>query len=124
MKINQDYYKSLFSVFLLGAVIFAVFGLSIVFLRQKIASHAMHIRSLEQECQAIDHQALSLASHIAQLETPLHLQFQAKGNYRFPSPDQVIHVRNWPYASHMASAERDYVSSVAMVLPHSNRKAL
>jgi cell division protein FtsB len=124
MKINQDYYKSLFSVFLLGAVIFAILGISIVFLRQKIASHAIHIRSLERELQEIDTQTLSLASHIAQLETPLYLQFQAKRNYRFPSPDQVIHVRNWPYASRMASAERDYISSVAMALPRSNGKAL
>jgi len=123
MKTNPNFCQSLFSLFLLGAVTFACLGLSTVFLRQKIASHALHLRVLEQESQEMDLRTLSLASHIAQLETPLHLQFQSRGRFRTPSADQIIRVRNWPYASHMAPPDRE-PGTLAMSLNRSQGKVL
>ncbi|MDR0728260.1 MAG: hypothetical protein LBF21_01440 [Puniceicoccales bacterium] len=121
---RQDFFKSLFSVLLLGAVLFACLGLSMVFLRQKIAAHALHLHSLEQDLQEVELKALSLANHIAQLEAPLHLQFQSRRNFKFPASDQVIRVRNWPYPSHMVLPEGEYSRSLAMALPPSRPKAL
>jgi hypothetical protein len=103
---------------------FTFLGVSIVFLRQKISSQALRIRSLEQEFQEIDIKTLSLANHIAQLETPLYLQFQSRGNFKFPSTHQVIRVRNWPYASHMVSPEKEYTTSIAMVTTLPNERTL
>ncbi|MDR2377262.1 MAG: hypothetical protein LBD54_00720 [Puniceicoccales bacterium] len=121
---RQDFFKSLFSVILLGAMLFACLGLSMVFLRQKIAAHALHIRSLERDLQEVELRALSLTNHIAQLEAPLHLQFQSRRNFKFPASDQVIRVRNWPYPSRMTLPEGDYNRSLAMALPSSRPKAL
>jgi hypothetical protein len=124
MKMNHEFCKSIFSIFLLGVVTFTGLGVSIVFLRQKISSHALHIRSLEHEFQEIDIKTLSLANHIAQLETPLYLQFQSRRNFKFPSAHQVIRIRNWPYASRMTSSEKEYATSIAMVTAFPNERTL
>ncbi|MDR3143387.1 MAG: hypothetical protein LBT57_00830 [Puniceicoccales bacterium] len=121
---RQDFFKSLFSVILLGVMLFACLGLSVVFLRQRIAAHAHHILSLEGDLQEVELKALSLANHIAQLEAPLHLQFQSRRNFKFPASDQVIRVRNWPYPSRMATPEEEYNHSLVMTLPSFSPKAL
>jgi hypothetical protein len=85
----------LVAITLCSAMVMFSSALGIIMLRQKIFIHSSIVNNLESECRCIEDKNLSLASKIAQMQTPNYLRIRLGDDMHVASKEQIIRVTNW-----------------------------